>query len=90
MRMDVASFEMRRPTCPGPRIYGGFSSYAATFSRDFPFGSRGQRTSALPMADAEQDATEETLKGEGGKQTKDLDTVTDYVESREMVRGVGS
>jgi NACalpha-BTF3-like transcription factor len=39
------------------------------------------------MADnvADDDREEETVtKGQGGKQNKDLDTVTDFVESREM------
>jgi hypothetical protein len=37
------------------------------------------------QGDDEQE-TKETVKGETGKQTKDLDTVTDYVEGKEMAR----
>lgn len=38
------------------------------------------------MADnaGDDDHEEETVRGQGGKQNKDLDTVTDFVESREM------
>ncbi|KAG8465346.1 hypothetical protein KFE25_002653 [Diacronema lutheri] len=32
----------------------------------------------------DEQETEAKAKGEGGKQNKDLDTVTDYVEAREM------
>ena len=34
----------------------------------------------------DEQETEAKAKGEGGKQNKDLDTVTDYVEAREMAR----
>mmetsp|Transcript_17678 Transcript_17678/g.45695 ORF Transcript_17678/g.45695 Transcript_17678/m.45695 type:complete len:113 (-) Transcript_17678:411-749(-) len=36
------------------------------------------------MAAEDEDPPEKQPTGEGGKQTKDLDTVTDYVEAREM------
>lgn len=52
----------------------------------FPRGSMARPSEDGPQGDDEAEAAQLATKGEGGKQNKDLDTVTDYVEAREMAR----